>query len=176
MKRTITIWSIVVLVVIVAFSVFLGSRQPVAPATSAPSPLLGKAAPAVRGEKLGGGRLSLQSDRGHIVVLNFWASWCGYCRTEAPNLSTFAWHQRHNDVDVVGVVFNDSVSAAMSFSRHFGSLYPSIIDPNGEIANEYGVFSSPTTFVINASGRIAATLLGPVTVGQLDEVIQRIRN
>jgi cytochrome c biogenesis protein CcmG/thiol:disulfide interchange protein DsbE len=175
-RRTVAIWSIAVLVVVIALSIFLGSRQPVTPATSAPSPLLGKIAPAVSGEKLGGGSLSLRSDLGHVVVLNFWASWCDYCRAEAPNLSTFAWHQRRNGVDVVGVVFNDSVSDALSFSRHFGSLYPSIIDPNGEIANEYGVFSSPTTFVINANGRIAATLLGPVTVGQLEEVIQRIRS
>jgi hypothetical protein len=67
-KRTITIWSIAVLVVIVVFSVFLGSRQPVSPATSASSPLLGEAAPAVSGEKLGGGRQSLRSDLGHTVT------------------------------------------------------------------------------------------------------------
>jgi thiol:disulfide interchange protein len=63
----------------------------------------------------------------------------------------------------------------MSFSQHFGSLYLSIIEPNEDIANEYGVFSPPTTFVINAKGRIAARLLGPVTVSQLNEVVQRIR-
>ena len=174
MKRTITIGSLCALVVVVAFSFFLATRHPISEATSEPSPLLGKSAPAVNATEIGGRHFSLKKDRGKVVVLNFWASWCEPCVVEAPNLSTFAWQQRHKDVVVVGVVFNDSVSAATSFAAHYGSLYPSVVDPGGAVANRYGVTSPPTTFVIDAEGRVEATLLGSVTVAQLDRVVKRV--
>jgi cytochrome c biogenesis protein CcmG/thiol:disulfide interchange protein DsbE len=175
MKRTVMIASLGVLVVVVAFSIFLGTRQPAVDATSAPSPLLGKAAPALAGRELGGGAFALAKDRGDVVVVNFWSSWCTPCAQEAPNLSTFAWQQRRDHVKVVGVVFNDTVAAAAAFAAHYGSLYPSIDDPNGTLANRYGVTSPPTTFVIDARGRVAATLLGAVSVAQLNRVVKRVR-
>lgn len=175
MKRTIMFSSLAALVLVVAFSIFLATRHPITEATNAPSPLLGKIAPAVNASEIGGGRFSLKGERGKVVVLNFWASWCEPCVVEAPNLSTFAWQQRHRDVVVVGVVFNDTVSAAMSFASHYGSLYPSVVDPGGNIANSYGVTSPPTTYVIDAKGRVEATLLGPVSVAQLDRVVKRVQ-
>jgi peroxiredoxin len=66
------------------------------------------------------------------------------------------------------------VSGAASFAAHYGSLYPSIVDPGGSIANEYGVESPPTTFVLNKYGRVEATLLGAVSVAQLDAVLKRV--
>ncbi len=169
--------ALVVIVVVVALSLFLATRHPVTSATEAPSPLLGTTAPAASGPLLGtkGATFNLRSDRGHVVVLNFWASWCGPCRVEAPALSTFAWQERHRGVDVVGVVFDDTVAAASAFARYYGSLYPSLVDPGGVIANRYGVTSPPTTYVIDARGIVAATLLGPVTVAQLDAVVARVR-
>ena len=71
MKRTVTIVSVAVLAVVIALSAFLATRQPVSPATEAPSPLLGKLAPALKGHELGGGTFSLKSERGKIVVVNF---------------------------------------------------------------------------------------------------------
>jgi peroxiredoxin len=175
-RHVVLIIALVALVVIVGLSVLLVTRQPVS-ATPVQSALVGESAPAISGAEFGGGTFSLSAERGKIVVVNFFASWCGPCQVEEPNLLTFAWQQRHHDVAVLGVVFNDTIEAAQAFDTKWGTrqFYPSIADPNGAFAFHYGVTSPPSTFVIDSHGRVVAELLGPVTTAQLNNVIARVR-
>lgn len=174
-SRALAIAGLVATVVVLATSLFFATRGPSKDAADLPSPMIGKTAPALVGQTLQGASWDLRSQRGHVVVVNFWASWCGPCKTEGPELSTFAWQQRqrHGAV-VVGVVFNDSTSAALAFEQHYGNLYPSIIDNDGAFANAYGVTSPPTTYVIDRNGRIAAVFFGATTEKQLNATIASI--
>jgi cytochrome c biogenesis protein CcmG, thiol:disulfide interchange protein DsbE len=174
-SRSILIVSLAILVVLAGFSAFLATRHQAPGATAVDNPVVGTMAPNFTATTLNGARISLASDRGHIVVLTFWASWCAPCQAESPDLTTLYWQQHPAGVDVVGVVWEDTVADARAFQRDLGSNYPSVIDPNGAIANSYGVTGPPTTFVINARGVVTSALVGAATTAQLLTVVAEAR-
>ena len=166
-----------VLVALVVVGIVLATRTP-QEATAVQSPLLGRTAPAFSGTDLSSGApVSLAALRGHYVLVNFFASWCGPCQQEAPDLSRFHYQQAHNagGADMVSVVFHDTTSTARAFLRTNGDLWPAVSDPGGVIAEHYGVTAPPTTFVIDPSGRVAAVLVGPATQANLDASLRAAR-
>lgn len=103
------------------------------------------------------GTLSLSELRGKAVVINFWASWCGPCKDEAPVLER-AWREHRDEgLVVVGVDFNDARSAARAFMRETGMTYPVVYDPDGELVADYGATGVPETFFVDRQGRLVAT-------------------
>lgn len=111
--------------------------------------------------------------RGQPVLVNFWASWCVPCREEAPELARFDTTMRGR-ARLVGVDFQGGRSLALAFVREFGWRFPNIRDPTGKLAGRYGLSSLPTTYLIDAEGRIARTLLGPQTFESLREAVEEV--
>lgn len=135
-------------------------------------------APAVSGKTVTGGRLSLASYRGDVVVVNFWGSWCTPCRDEAPALGTLAAKLSPDGVRFVGIDIRDEPDSAQAFMNSFRIGYPSISDPGDLIALEFRATDPPaaipSTIVIDRSGRIAARIIGPVTYQTLRTLLTPI--
>ncbi|HUC04724.1 MAG TPA: TlpA disulfide reductase family protein [Acidimicrobiales bacterium] len=163
-----------VLVVLAAIGVVLATRTP-QEATAVDSPLVGHMAPLFSGADLRTGtHVSLASLRGRYVFINFFASWCGPCQQEAPDLVSFDYGQStvpHGAV-IVSVVFNDQSSSARQFLVSQGATWPAVADPGGSIAQAYGVTGPPTTFLVDPSGRITVQPeTGPATVSDLETML-----
>jgi peroxiredoxin len=119
----------------------------------------------------GGGTIALQDYPGKVVVLNFWASWCGPCRVEAPDLQATWEAHRTDGVQFLGVDYQDDLYAGQGFVREFGITYPSVFDPAGRLASEYKLVGLPATFVITPDRRIAYQFVGIVDGAILRDAI-----
>ena len=135
-------------------------------------------APDVSGTTVTGAHLSLSSYRGDTVVLNFWGSWCAPCRAEAPALATLARQLQPKDVRFVGIDIQDQPDSARAFMQTFNVSYPSVSDPDDQIALDFHSTvppaAIPTTLVIDRSGRIAARIFGPCTYKELKSLVDEV--
>ena len=136
------------------------------------------AAPTVSGTTLTGQRLSLDTYKGKTVVLNFWGSWCDPCRSEAPALGTLARQLQPDGVRFVGVDIRDERDAALAFMQNFNVSYPSLNDPNDQIALEFQSTvppsAIPTTLIIDRSGRVAARIVGASSYAELKDLVAKV--
>jgi cytochrome c biogenesis protein CcmG/thiol:disulfide interchange protein DsbE len=127
-------------------------------------------APALPTEVLSGHRVDVESLRGKPALINFWASWCGPCKQEAPELRRFSQDVGHH-VSLVGVDWNDRPDNARAFIAESGWRYPVLRDSSGEVGNAYGLNGLPTTFVLDPSGDIVQKLQGPQTASDLTRAV-----
>lgn len=143
-----------------------------------PSPLIDKPLPEFRLPTLDNPKKSLgNSDlKGRVVLINVWASWCVACREEHPVLLALS---REKKVPLIGLNYKDKRDDALSLLQANGNPYDvSVMDADGRVGIDWGVYGVPETFVVDKSGVIRYKYIGPITPeawqGTLLPLIQKL--
>ena len=131
-------------------------------------------APNVKGLLLGGGTFDLAAHKGQVVVINFWASNCPPCRTEAPELEATYSATKGQGVEFLGISVRDERDKAISYLTDIKAPYGSLFDPAGEFALDFQVppTTIPSTLVVDRQGKLASVFRGAVYQKQLEPVIR----
>ncbi len=156
-----------VFLVVVAFLWVGLSRDP----REVPSPLIGKPAPQFSLPQLHAGDkvLGTADMKGQVWLLNVWASWCVSCRIEHPLLVELA---KANVVPVIGLNYKDKVPEGIAWLAQHGDPYKlSVVDADGRVGIDWGVYGVPETFVVDKDGVIRYKQIGPLTKEALEQRI-----
>ena len=138
--------------------------------TLIPSPFIGKTAPDFKSTDLISGKVITNKDLlGKFYILNVWASWCYGCSLEHNYLMNI---YKNNKIDIIGLNYKDEKNSAINWLKERGNPYKNIIvDENGNIAIDYGVYGAPETFIIDEEGVIIYKHVGPIEQDFYNKII-----
>lgn len=169
-KRRLGLGSIVLILGIIAVAAVFGialARQNAGQPVSGP-------APDFTVTTFDGQRFKLSEQRGKVIVINFWASWCIPCRDEAPELqATWEAYQNRGDIILLGIAYADNGPRSLAFMEEFGITYLNAPDIGTRISDQYNIQGVPETFVIARDGTVSEFIYAGVTQEQLGAAIER---
>ena len=168
-----------VLAILLVVGLYFINRYWIAPATQRKAPKLQASgnrpvAPVFSATDINGRKLDLADYKGKVVLLDFWATWCGPCRIEIPGFVRLQERYRDQGLVVIGVSVDDSVEPVRDFYREFSMNYP-VVMGESRITELYGgIVGLPTTFIIGRDGRIYSKHMGATDVSVFEEEVKEL--
>lgn len=139
-----------------------GLQQSVSQVSDLGSGPTGPATP-ITAHTVAGAAYDWSETHGHVVVLDFWGSWCGPCRKEQPDLNKLFAEFAPKGVVFLGVDIQDNDTSATAYQSDLHVAYPSVNDASEVVASEYNVFAPPEILIVNAKGTIVDRFIGTLT-------------
>ncbi len=133
----------------------------------------GKPAPDFTLKNLDGEEVSLSDYRGKIVLVNFWATWCGYCDMEMPDLQKL--DDENEDLVVLAVDVMEDKNTVEKYIKDGGYTFDVVLDEDGNISQTYLVSGYPTSYFIDPEGILLGGVPGMMTYEQMNQVLDQIR-
>jgi thiol-disulfide isomerase/thioredoxin len=127
---------------------------------------------------LNGTKISLSQFKGKVVFLNFWATWCGPCRSEMPSMEAVYQNLKDKGLEILAVNLGDSKSKVSAFMKENKLSFPAVLDEKSTTGSYYNVQAIPTTYIIDKRGLIVARIVGsinwntPKIISALETVLQ----
>lgn len=135
---------------------------------------IGETIPEIHFSTFGGDELITNDLRGKIVVINAFASWCGPCRVETPELVKF-FLANQDKVVLIGLNVGENEAAVSGYQQDFSVPYPLVLDPSGEITETFRSRGLPTTWFIDPQGVVHSIHVGPLTAELMAQITAEIQ-
>ena len=152
----------------------LAAKAASAQSTSAPAPVAGAPAPDFSLNNLGGSEVRLSDLKGQVVLVNFWATWCGPCRLEMPAIQQQYNALRDKGFTVLAVNLDEPAEDVSRYTTELALTFPVLLDPGAKINDMYRVRGYPTSFFVNRDGVIDAEHVGIMSDGQLKDYLTQL--
>jgi peroxiredoxin len=149
-------------------------QQPVVTPVSPVALGLGQPGPDFALKDLQGQTVTLMSEIGHPILVNFWATWCEPCRIEMPVIENRYREYKASGFRVLAIDFDEPAADVESFQEKLGLTFPVLLDPGGKVQSLYKVRGYPTSYFINPAGEVAAVHIGLMSDAQLDAYLAQL--
>ncbi|HHP1115230.1 redoxin domain-containing protein [Bacillus cereus group sp. MYBK163-2] len=140
---------------------------------------IGKSAPDFELTKLDGTNVKLSDLKGKKVILNFWATWCGPCQQEMPDMEAFYKEHKEN-VEILAINYTPSekgggAEKVSNFAKEKGITFPILLDKNIDVTTAYKVITIPTSYFIDTKGIIQDKFIGPMTQKEMEKRVAKLK-
>lgn len=140
---------------------------------------IGKVAPEFELSKLDGTKVKLSDLKGKKVIVNFWATWCGPCQREMPDMQEF-YNKYQKDVEILAVNYTasegtDGKEKVRKFGEEKGVTFPILLDTDIKVTTTYKVITIPTSYFVDTNGVIQDKFIGPMTVQEMEKRVANLK-
>jgi len=143
-------------------------------ANRGPAPKAGELAPEFTLQTLEGKPASLNDYRGQVVMVNFWATWCPPCRAEMPDMEQVYQEKKQEGFTVLAVNIQEARDPVDQFVKRYGLTFPVVMDASGQVTQQYGIYSLPSSYFIDREGRIAEVNVGALSKAAISRKVEAI--